>query len=198
MSTSLTLPSSEVVLAIGVEFDSIWLPVGSIGVESITEATSSVAGSSVWSCSMGRSVNNITFSANEFHDVDFSAFGPSDLSDVGAEHPESWPHALASWELGSNLEFTVGWVIVTGWVDLGWGVWVTSVVFTSGSDNQIASVNSDVVLSISVVLQFVITESTVSNVNGPLVSIEGISVEIINEGFNPSLSISDSEAKDSS
>lgn len=48
-----------------------------------------------------------------FHDIDLTALWPSDSADVGAEHPESGPHALSSGEFGSHFEFTVGGVVVS-------------------------------------------------------------------------------------
>jgi hypothetical protein len=95
VTTSLSLGNGVIVVTINEEFDVIWLPVNSIGVEviAVTLRVLVCSSSVVW-VSMKRGVDASRISSNEFHDVDLSASGPSFFTDVLTEKPESGPDAL--------------------------------------------------------------------------------------------------------
>ena len=48
-------------------------------------------------------VNAQGVEADVLHDVDLAAGRPSDLSTVGAEHPDGWPGAVAGGQLRADL-----------------------------------------------------------------------------------------------
>lgn len=73
---------------------------------------------------------------------------------------------------------------------------VATVVFLSSDDVQISIVDLDVFTSVSVVLEFVVTKTTISNVDSPFASVETVSVEVISECLNPFLTIDSSQTEE--
>lgn len=183
--TTPTLLDGVVVVSINVEFNSIWLPVGSIGVEVVLETTGDGSAGMVNTNRVGRSVHSVGIFTNVLHDVNFSASGPSDIADVFTEHPECRPHSLSSGELCSHFEFTVEGSEVTSSSQFTGCVLVSTVLFLSCGDNKVSAINSNILLSISVVLEFIVTEATVGNIDVPLVSVNGVSIEFIAPGLDP-------------
>jgi len=93
---------------------------------------------------------------------------------------------LSLWESSSHFEFTIGGSKLTSSGKFGRGELVSSIVFSSGDDVQFTICSVDVLTSVSVVLEFVVSESSISDINVPFSSVE--TVELVAPGLDPVLS----------
>src|SRR5260221_7493400 len=98
---------------------------------------------------MQRAVNGGWFTSDVLDDVDFSAFRPADVFDVGAEHPERRPQSLAVRDLDARFKSAVRRREAVQGFEARGRVFSrdaigTGVAFLKSSDEQLAALNRNI------------------------------------------------------
>jgi len=131
-----------------------------------------------------RSVMNSSFYhscrlSTSFHDVDLPRSCPSSVNRVLWHHPNGWPQVISSWEFSSCYESSVFPSSSVGSVNSSGGVSFVVVVLGFGSDVQESVLYVNIVLSVGVALEFIVSSSVAVDFVSPFRLIEGISIEIV-------------------
>src|SRR5713226_9031065 len=110
---------------------------------------------------MKRAVNGAGLLANVFHDVDFTAGGPTHRGDVVAKHPESGPHPLPYRNLDARFKAAVGLAEEPLCLDASRSVTARDAIragkaFLLRSNDQISTFDLRILKAIGVALEFLV------------------------------------------
>ncbi len=144
-----------------------------------------VSSSSVPVGRVERSIDMGRVFANIFHNVDFTASGPSDLANVLAEEPEGGPDALTHWELCSSFDFTVGSEELVSCYHSSRCITIATIVLSVSLNHKVAACDERVFTSISVVFELIVALSDRASLERPFALVDIATIEFITPGENP-------------
>src|SRR5262249_4776641 len=118
--------------------------------------------------------------SSHFHNVDFPTGGPSHSADARAEHPECRPDALTLGHLDAGFHPCVDTEgPMSPGIHTSRRVGTPSEVLPAGFDNQHFILNARVHWAIGVVLQLIVTKSTIAKIEIPSCGVDRRPIELV-------------------